>query len=31
VPDFDKQTNIALREINEGEELSIADNTVEDF
>ena len=31
VPDFDKQTNIALRDIIKGEELSIADNTVEDF
>ncbi len=31
VPDFDKQANIALRDINKGEELSIADNTVEDF
>lgn len=31
VPDFDKQANIALRDIIKGEELSIADNTVEDF
>lgn len=31
VPDFDKQANIALRDIKKGEELSIADNTIEDF
>lgn len=31
VPDFDKQANIALRDIGKGEELSIADNTIEDF
>jgi hypothetical protein len=31
VPDFEKQANIALRDIKKGEELSIADNTVEDF
>lgn len=31
VPDFDKQANIALRDIQKGEELSIADNTIEDF
>jgi hypothetical protein len=30
-PDFEKQANIALRDIKKGEELSIADNTVEDF
>jgi hypothetical protein len=30
-PDFEKQANIALRDINEGEELSIADTSVEDF
>lgn len=31
IPDFEKQANIALRDIKKGEELSIADNTVEDF
>lgn len=31
IPDFEKQANIALREIKKGEELSIAGNTVEDF
>lgn len=30
-PDFEKQANIALRDIKKGEELSIADNTIEDF
>lgn len=30
-PDFDKQANIALRDIKKDEELSIAANTVEDF
>lgn len=31
IPDFEKQANIAIRDIKKGEELSIADNTVEDF
>ncbi len=31
VPDFGKQANIALRDIRKCEELSIADNTIEDF
>ena len=31
VPDFEKQANIAIRDIKKGEELSIADNTIEDF
>lgn len=31
IPDFEKQANIALRDIKKGEELSIADDTVEDF
>jgi Integron-associated effector binding protein len=31
IPDFEKQANIALRDIKKGEELCIADNTVEDF
>lgn len=30
-PDFEKQANIALRDILKGEELSIAENTLEDF
>lgn len=30
-PDFEKQANIALRDIKKDEELSIAANTVEDF
>lgn len=30
-PDFEKQANIALRDIKKGEELSISDNTIEDF
>lgn len=30
-PDFEKQANIALRDIKKGEELTIADNTIEDF
>lgn len=31
IPDFEKQANIAIRDIKKGEELSIADNTIEDF
>lgn len=31
VPDFVKQADIALRDSQKGEELSIADNTIEDF
>lgn len=31
IPDFEKQANIAIRDIKKDEELSIADNTVEDF
>jgi hypothetical protein len=31
VPDFEKEANIALRDIQEGEELSILDSTEEDF
>jgi hypothetical protein len=31
LPNFEKQANIALRDIRKGEELSIADNTIEDF
>lgn len=31
VSDFEKQANVALRDIKNGEELSVADNTVEDF
>lgn len=31
IPDFEQQANVALRDIRKGEELSIADNTVEDF
>lgn len=31
VPDFEKQANIALRDIKKGEELSIANDTIEDF
>jgi hypothetical protein len=30
-PNFDMQANIALRDIKKGEELSIADDTIEDF
>ncbi len=31
IPDFEKQANIALRDIKKGEELAIADTTIEDF
>lgn len=31
IPDFEKEANIALRDIKKGEELSIANNTIEDF
>ena len=31
VPDFEKQANIALRDIKKGEEICIAENTIEDF
>ena len=31
VPDFEKEANIALRDIQQGEELSISDMTKEDF
>jgi len=31
VPDFEKEANVALREIKNGEELSISDTTEEDF
>lgn len=31
MPDFTRQANIALRDIKKGEELSIADDTIEDF
>lgn len=31
IPDFEQQANVALRDIRKDEELSIANNTVEDF
>ncbi|MGD2168699.1 MAG: SET domain-containing protein [Chlamydiota bacterium] len=31
VPDFEKEANIALRDIKKGEELSISESTQEDF
>jgi hypothetical protein len=31
VPNFEMQANIALRDIKKGEELSIAEDTIEDF
>lgn len=31
IPDFEKQANIAIRDIKKGEELSIASDTIEDF
>lgn len=30
-PDFELQANVALRDIKKGEELSIAESTIEDF
>lgn len=31
IPDFEKEANIAIRDIHKGEELSIPEMTVEDF
>jgi hypothetical protein len=31
MPDFEKEANIALRDIDQGEELSISEITIEDF
>lgn len=31
IPDFEMQANVALRDIKQGEELSISNNVVEDF